>query len=230
VQGAVVSLSSSSLNFGNQTVGIPSSPQVVTLTNTGNIALTLAIAVIGTNSTDFSQTNTCGTSVSAGGNCTISVTFTPSAAGTRTAAVSITDNAPGSPQSVSLTGVGVLPAVTFSPSSLTFPTQVVFTTSKAKTVTLTNAGLGILTIKSIAASGPFAQPLASAAIEVCAGAVLSGSSYAEHQTAGALPQPTDNTDPASQRLAVGTEKAMRNGYRVFEKLVRQGEFFNTHAC
>ena len=85
------------------------------------------------------------------------MTFTPSTTGTRTAAVSITDNAPGSPQTLPLSGVGVLPAVTFSPTSLTFSTQVVFTTSKAKTVKLTNTGLGVLNIKSIAVTGPFAQ-------------------------------------------------------------------------
>jgi archaellum component FlaF (FlaF/FlaG flagellin family) len=71
--------------------------------------------------------------------------------------VSIADNAPGSPQSVPLTGVGVLPAVTFSPTSLTFPTQLVFTSSKAQPVTLTNSGLGILNITKIAVNGQFAQ-------------------------------------------------------------------------
>ena len=51
----------------------------------------------------------------------------------------------------------MLPAVTFSPTSLTFPTQVVFTSSKAKTVTLTNTGLGVLIVRSIFKTGPFAQ-------------------------------------------------------------------------
>jgi titin len=44
--------------------------------------------------------------VAAGGNCTIGVTFTPSAAGQRVATLSFTDNASGSPQTVSLTGTG----------------------------------------------------------------------------------------------------------------------------
>jgi hypothetical protein len=158
VQGAIVSLSPPSLNFGNQTVGITSTPQVVTLTNTGNINLTItSIQITGANSGDFAQNNNCPGSVAPNGSCQISVTFTPTATGTRNAAVTITDNAPGSPQSVPLTGVGVLPAVTFSPTSLTFPTQLVFTTSKAQPVQLTNNGLGILLISKIAASGPFSQ-------------------------------------------------------------------------
>jgi hypothetical protein len=158
VQGAIVSLSPPSLNFGNQTLGISSSPQNVTLQNTGNINLTItSIQITGTNSGDFAQTNNCPGSVPPNNGCQISVTFTPTATGTRNAAVSITDNAPGSPQSIPLTGVGVLPAVTFSPTTLTFPTQVVFTTSSAQPVTLTNSGLGTLLISKIAATSPFEQ-------------------------------------------------------------------------
>jgi hypothetical protein len=128
------------------------------LTNTGNVNLSIqSIQITGTNSGDFAQTNNCPGSLSPNDGCQISVTFTPTATGTRNAAVTITDNAPGSPQSVPLTGVGVLPAVTFSPTSLTFPTQLVFTTSKAQPVQLTNNGLGILLISKIAASGPFSQ-------------------------------------------------------------------------
>jgi hypothetical protein len=156
--GAVVSLSPTSLNFGNQTVGITSTPQNVTLQNNGNVNLTItSIQTTGANSGDFSQTNNCPGSVPPNSGCKISVTFTPTAIGTRNAAVSISDNAPGSPQSVPFTGVGVLPAATFSPTSLTFPTQLAFSTSKAQLVQLTNNGLGILLIGKIAVSGPFSQ-------------------------------------------------------------------------
>lgn len=155
VQGAIAQVSPSSLNFGNQTVGILSAPQGVSLTNTGNVALTVSIGIAGTNKTDFHQTNTCGTSVAPGSHCSISVSFDPAATGTRTAMVSITDNAPNSPQEVSLTGSGVLPAVTLSPNSLTFPDQIVGTTSAGQTVTLTNTGLGVLRISKGSISGPF---------------------------------------------------------------------------
>lgn len=158
VQGSIAQFSATSINFGNQTIGIAGAAHDVTLTNKGNIALTISsIGIIGTDHADFAETNNCGASVSAGGTCTISVTFKPAAVGTRTAAVSIADNATASPQSVSLTGVGVLPAVMFSPASLAFPTQIVFTTSAAETVKLTNSGLGILKITKVAVTGPFAQ-------------------------------------------------------------------------
>jgi len=62
------------------------------------------------NSGDFQQTNTGGTSLAAGGNCSIGVTFAPTTTGSRAATLSISDNAIGSPQSVTLTGTGVPPA------------------------------------------------------------------------------------------------------------------------
>ena len=75
-----------------------SSPQAVTLTNSGGTTLNITgIALTGANPSNFAQTNTCGSSAAAAANCTISVTFTPSANGSRTAAVSISDNASGNP-------------------------------------------------------------------------------------------------------------------------------------
>ncbi|MBV9303612.1 MAG: choice-of-anchor D domain-containing protein [Acidobacteriaceae bacterium] len=150
----VVSLSKTSLTFASQLVGTTSSAQPVTLTNTGTGTLTIS-SIVATG--DYAQTNTCGSSVSAGGNCTINVTFHPTATGTRTGTVTITDNASGSPQSISLTGTGVAPAVSLSKPSLTFASQLVGTTSSAQPVTLTNTGTGTLTISSILATGDYAQ-------------------------------------------------------------------------
>ena len=108
----VVSLSPRSLNFGNQQVNTTSAVQTVTLTNTSNANLTIhSIGLSGTNSGDFHQSNTCPSSSStlaAGASCTISVTFTPTAEGSRSASLSIADNASGSPQSVVLSGTGVV--------------------------------------------------------------------------------------------------------------------------
>ena len=98
-----VALSPSSYDFGSQVVGTTSSPETIALTNNGNAAL--AISSI-TPSGDFSQTNTCGSSLAASASCTLSVTFNPTAGGTRTGAVTITDTAAGSPQTVTLTGTG----------------------------------------------------------------------------------------------------------------------------
>ncbi len=102
-----VSLSASGLTFTSQNIGTTSTAQAVTLTNTGNGALSVSnIGLAGTNSGDFGATNTCGSSVAASANCSISVTFKPTATGSRSASVSIVDNAATSPQSITLTGTG----------------------------------------------------------------------------------------------------------------------------
>ncbi|MGO8790036.1 MAG: beta strand repeat-containing protein [Terriglobia bacterium] len=150
-----VSLSPTSLTFGSQSVGVASTSQSVTLTNTGNASLTLtSISVTGTNAGDFAQTNTCGTSVAANGSCAISVTFTPAASGSRSASISIADNATsGSPQTVSLTGTGATPIAGLSPASFTFVSQPTDTSSSPESFTLSNTGTATLTITSIAFTG-----------------------------------------------------------------------------
>src|SRR5205814_1730306 len=123
-----------------------------------------SVAIAGTNSGDFAQTNNCGSSVAAAGSCTINVTFKPTATGTRTATVSVTDNATGSPQTASLTGSGVAsstPAARQSPPLLTFHIHTVGTTSTALAVKLSNTGSAALSITNVAIagtnSGDFAQ-------------------------------------------------------------------------
>ena len=105
----VVSLSPTSLSFGNQQVNTTSALQTVTLTNTGDADLTIqGIKLNGHLSGDFHQQSNCPSTLAAGASCTISVTFTPSATGSRIAVLTITDNASGSPQPVALSGTGVV--------------------------------------------------------------------------------------------------------------------------
>jgi hypothetical protein len=105
--GTVASISPANLVFTPQTVGTTSPVQTITLTDASPAALTITgIAITGKNAADFVQTNTCGTGIAGRTNCTVSVTFKPTATGTRTAAVSLTDNGGASPQSVALTGTG----------------------------------------------------------------------------------------------------------------------------
>jgi hypothetical protein len=101
----VIHLTSSPLAFSAQGVGTSSHAQTVTLTNTGNVSLTISGI---TSSGDFSQTNTCPTTLSAGADCTISVTFTPVAAGTRTGTLSISGDPDAGPQTVKLSGTGLV--------------------------------------------------------------------------------------------------------------------------
>src|SRR5438876_1232112 len=83
-QSVSVKLVPASLSFGTVQIGHSSSPQATTLTNTGNTTLSItSITITGTEHGDFSRTTTCGTSVSAGNSCTITVTFKPTASGPR---------------------------------------------------------------------------------------------------------------------------------------------------
>ena len=110
----VVSLSVTSLTFSSQPLGTTSAAQAVTLTNTGTAALTISSIVATGN---FAQLNTCGSSLAAGASCTISVTFTPTVAGSRTGSLTITDNAASSPQVVNLGGSGSDFTVSVAPPS-----------------------------------------------------------------------------------------------------------------
>ncbi len=101
----LLSVTPGSLTFGNTNVGATSGTQSATLTNTGTATATISsVAKTG----DFAQTNTCGASLAAGASCSITVSFTPTAAGTRSGAVTVTSNATGSPTTLSLSGTGVV--------------------------------------------------------------------------------------------------------------------------
>jgi photosystem II stability/assembly factor-like uncharacterized protein len=144
--GPTAVLSTPTLDFAPQQVGTTSAAQTVTLTNNSSTALSISgIAA----SSNFAETNTCGTSLVAGANCTISVTFTPTTFGSLKGTVTISDNASsGSQQTLSLNGKGFSGAVSLSPTSLDFGNQQVGTTSAAQTVTLTNSSTAPLTIEN----------------------------------------------------------------------------------
>ena len=157
--GAVpATLTPTSANFGNVPQGTPSSAKNFTLTN--NAVVALSISSITASNPDYTQTNTCGSSVAAKGHCTISVTFTPSNIGTETGTLTVTDGALNSPQTASLTGAGIAQA-TVTPTTITFAAQKVGTTSGAHNVTLKNNLSTALTFSvtfSGADPGDFASP------------------------------------------------------------------------
>ena len=151
-----VTLTPATLTFSSQTVGAAGAAQTVTLTNSGTATLSsTVISITGANAGDYSQTNNCGTSVAPSANCTINVSFKPTAAGTRTASVSIADNATGSPQSVALSGTGAAatPTVSLAPTDLTFASQTVGTTSSAQDITVNNTGTADLSITGLTIAG-----------------------------------------------------------------------------
>jgi sugar lactone lactonase YvrE len=232
-----VSFNSPTLTFSNQVINTTSSPaQMVTLTNTGTSALTITtIAVGGTNSADFAETDNCPKSpatIAVNGTCTINVTFTPGALGARTGSVNVTDNAAGSPQAITLNGTGVAaaPMASLSSTSLTFADQLVGTTSAtAQVVTLTNNSTTALTIASVAvtgaANGDFSQQ------NTC-GTSVAGSGGKCTITVNFTPTAasaraaavtiTDNATPATQTISLSG-----NGYSVALAAAANGSLTQT---
>jgi hypothetical protein len=149
-----ISVSPSALDFGSAATGSTSAAQTVTVANTGSSA-----AAVGSISTsgDFAQTNTCGSSIAAGGSCTISVTFKPAATGSRTGNLTVT--AAGVTNTVALSGTGVAPGpiLTANPASLTFAGTVVGQSAATQTATVSNSGTTSATVSGVTASGDFSQ-------------------------------------------------------------------------
>jgi hypothetical protein len=138
--GASAGLSTKTITFSSQAVGLVSSAQIVTVQNTGSSPLTgLNFSTSGTNAASFGATSTCSNMLAAGSSCTVSVVFTPSQAGTSNANLLITDNAPDSPQVVTLSGTGSAPAFTLSSQSLSFG-NISAGTLAQQTLTLRNSG------------------------------------------------------------------------------------------
>ncbi|HKB97381.1 MAG TPA: choice-of-anchor D domain-containing protein [Terriglobales bacterium] len=147
--GAIVSLSTATLNFKKVAIGSTSAPKTVTLTNTGSATLNISSI---TASGDFAiSSKTCGSQVTAGASCTVSITFKPTAKGTRKGNLSFTDDAPGSPQIVALTGVGV--SIVVNPTALNYATITVGQTSSPQSITVSNVGPAIVTFSGFTLSG-----------------------------------------------------------------------------
>jgi Protein of unknown function (DUF1573) len=142
------------LFFPAQPIGASSAAQSVTLTNQQGVPLNIAGVA---SSGDYLESDNCMsiTPIAPGGTCNMNVTFKPTASGTRTGQVTVTDDAPTGFQVVNMTGTGTAPAVSLSPGSLRFA-ALTGSTSVSKPVRLTNSGSGPLTISAISASGDYA--------------------------------------------------------------------------
>ncbi|HEY3839071.1 MAG TPA: choice-of-anchor D domain-containing protein [Bryobacteraceae bacterium] len=136
----------SSLNFALVPIGSVSAAQTATLTNTGGTSLIItSIAVSG----EYTETNTCGSSLSAGGSCTISVVFKPTTDGTQTGKLTVVDGS--GTQTVAVSGTAT--PLKFTPASVNFGTIKVGTTSAAKAVAVANVGKTTLTLSSVIIGG-----------------------------------------------------------------------------
>ncbi|HEY2858460.1 MAG TPA: chitobiase/beta-hexosaminidase C-terminal domain-containing protein [Terracidiphilus sp.] len=173
------SLNTLSITFQPRAIQTTSPPQTVTLTNSGTAVLQIAsIALSGTTSGDFAKTTTCGSSLAVNATCSVAVTFTPQATGSRAAIITFTDNAggtAGSQQKVNLTGTGLNQAVapTFNP-----PVGL-YATSQSVTIASTTPGASIYYTTDgttpTASSRPFSTPVViSKSTELKAIAVAAG--------------------------------------------------------
>jgi hypothetical protein len=147
-----VSLSRPTLSLSIQVIGTTSAAKKITVTNQGSGTLTInKIYVGGTDPGDFAETNTCGGTLAPNASCTISVTFTPTAKGTRKAGLGISSSDPASPDAIALSGTGTV--VSLSKKNLSFGDQQVGTTSAPQSVTLTNVGSTQLNFTGISITG-----------------------------------------------------------------------------
>jgi hypothetical protein len=156
----VASLSPASLTFSSTTVGQTSTGLSATLANTGSAALNISsIALGGAAAGDYAVTGgscSAGGAVAAGANCALVVSFTPTAAGTRSATLTISHNATGGASTVALSGAGsavAQPTIALSATSVNFGALVLNTASATQTITVSNSGQSALGFTSIALGG-----------------------------------------------------------------------------
>lgn len=143
VAPAALSISPSNANFGTIAIGSSSASQTFTVTNTGDeVSGTVVLTVGGAHASNFAITsNTCtGVALPGGATCTASVSFSPTASGSRVATL-VALASPGGSVSVALSGTGALAAsLAISPASYAFGTVTVGGSSASQTFTLTNTG------------------------------------------------------------------------------------------
>ncbi|HWG26464.1 choice-of-anchor D domain-containing protein [Actinospica sp.] len=152
--GSTVQVSPGSLSFGSVVTGSTSAAQSVSVSNpTSSAASVSSISVSG----DFAETNNCGSSIAANGSCTASVTFSPTATGSRSGTLTV--NAGGETNTVTLSGTGTAsgPVLSTNPASLTFPSTTVGNKAATQSVSVTNTGTASATISGVTVSGDYSQ-------------------------------------------------------------------------
>ena len=151
-----IQVSPGGLNFLSQSVGIASASQSIALTNTSASSLSInGISITGANPADFLQSNNCPPVLGAGAMCVINIVFKPNIGVTasRTAVLTVIDNAPGSPQNISLTGFATQAGLSLTPASISFGGQLAGTSGAPVTLTVSDNGTGALAFTGIKTSG-----------------------------------------------------------------------------
>jgi hypothetical protein len=186
----VLGVSPASLTFAGQTLGLPSSTQTVTISNTGGAPLAnVGFQISGANASSFSYGSaTCGTTLANGSNCTVQVVFTPTAAGGATASLAISSSTSGvAAATVQLTGSGqALAGLNVNPAQLLFPIVAPGQSSPSQTVTITNTSGSAASSLTLTATPPFS--LVPIAQNVCGATLAAGA----HCTTGVIFAPSLN--------------------------------------
>ena len=140
-------------SFPTITEGTTGAAQTLTVMSSGTGQLHVAsVAITGPNPSDFSFTNNCTAPVAPGANCTILLVFNPIGPGQRTANLTITDDAPNSPQSISLSATAN-PAFTPGPAPNGSMTATVSAGQPAQYMLQLTPGAGYTGTVSLTCSG-----------------------------------------------------------------------------
>jgi hypothetical protein len=154
ISAPVTSLTPSTATFPATVIGAISDDYAVTLKNSGSAPLSIkAIGLKGAQASSFRYISECGASLAVGKSCLIYIGFAPKTSGRATATLSFSDNAPESPQAVTLTGTGVAHAITVAPTALVFSPTPVGGSSLGQSVTLTNTVTTDVVLTSIVLNG-----------------------------------------------------------------------------
>ena len=150
-----VSVAPQSMDFGNERAGTTTSPQTFVVTNSGSDTLTISsVQLTGADAAQFTTpSNPCTQPLAPNATCSIDVAFAPTTSGSLTATLDISSDGAPAVDQVSVSGTGILGAITSSMNSHDFGNQRVGTTSAAQRVTVTNTGTDILSISSAVLAG-----------------------------------------------------------------------------
>jgi MYXO-CTERM domain-containing protein len=148
--GGGLSLSPSTVSFGNQQTGTVSNPTTITLTNTSTGVISVSSNTI---AGPFQVAGLSPIALAPAAMTTFTVTFAPTAMGATSGSLKINSDDPASPAVLTLSGNGVGPVIGLSPTSLSYATQRVGTQSARQFVTISNSGTSSLTVASVVLGG-----------------------------------------------------------------------------
>ena len=168
-----ITVAPASFTFTNQQPGVASTPQALTITNSGGSPMAnVGFSITGAAASSYSvASTTCGATLAAAASCTAQIVFTPAATGSIAASLAVSSSTAGvAPVSVPLNGSGQLAtALATNPSQITFPVVGAGQSSSAQSVVVTNSSSYAIAAVAIAAAGPF-----SITQNTCTGSLSAG--------------------------------------------------------